>query len=247
MLGSGRYDGCNVAIYLHLKKAWQIKRLKDEALNRNFTLMHWLYNESKLRWLLFLVAATLFFAWFQQTYFVSDILYYNTYGDTLSIETIDSLIAKAKEYSFLGYLAIPVIILLRILFTTLCLYIGSFFRNISNNFKVCFNVALKADLVFALALLFNIIYHTIEGSNNLVELSSNPLCLLYYVDIASIPKYLLYPVGLMNFFELFYWVFLTGLIKYRYAYSVSDAFEFVMASYGTGTLLVILTIVFFTI
>jgi hypothetical protein len=193
------------------------------------------------------VAATLFFAWFQQTYFVTDILYYNTYGDTLSIETIDLLIAKAKEYSFWGYLAIPAIILLRILFTTVCLYVGSFFRNISNNFKVCFNVALKADMVFALALLFNIIYHIIVGFDSLTELSSNPLYLLYYVDITSVPKYLLYPVGLMNVFEWLYWIFLAGLIKYRYAYTVSGAFEFVMASYGTGTLLVILTIAIFMI
>jgi hypothetical protein len=31
-----RYGGCNIAIYLHLKKAWQIKQLKDEAHNRKF-------------------------------------------------------------------------------------------------------------------------------------------------------------------------------------------------------------------
>ena len=210
-------------------------------------IMQWLYNTSKLQWLLFLVAATLFFAWFQQTYFVTDILYYNTYGDTLSIETIDLFIEKAKAYSFLGYLAIPAVILLRILFTTFCLYIGSFFRNISNNFKVCYNVALKADMVFVLALLFNVVYHTLVGFNSLTELSSNPLYLLYYVDLETVPKYLLYPVGLMNFFELLYWALLVGLVKYRYAYTASGALEFVVASYGTGTLLVILVIVFFVI
>jgi hypothetical protein len=209
--------------------------------------MQWLYNKPKLKWLLFLVAATLFFAWFQQTYFVTDILYYNTYGDTLSIETIDLLIDKAKKYSFWGYLAMPAIILLRIFFTTICLYLGSFFRNITGNFKTCFNIALKADAVFVLALLFNVVYHVFAGFNNLTELSSNPLYLLYYLNLESIPKYLLYPVGLMNFFELLYWALLAGLVKYRYEYTVSGAFEFVAASYGAGTLLVILVVVLFVI
>ncbi|MDR1582396.1 MAG: hypothetical protein LBS55_03910 [Prevotellaceae bacterium] len=209
--------------------------------------MSWLYNEPKLKWLLLLTATTLFFAWFQQTYFATDILYYNTYGDTLSIETIDLLIENAKKYSLWGYLAIPAIILLRILFTTLCLYLGSFFRNISNNFKVCFNIALKADAVFLLALLFNVVYHTLAGFDNLIELTTNPLYLLYYVDGESIPKYLLYPVGLVSFFELLYWAFLAGLVKYRYEYTASGSLEFVAASYGTGTLLVILVVVFLVI
>lgn len=202
--------------------------------------MKWLYNEPKLRWFLFLGAATLFFVWYQQTFFISDTLYYNTYGDQLSIETIDSLIGDAKKYAWLGYVSAPFVLLIRITFTTLCFYTALFFKNVESKFCFCFNIALKADVSFVFLGLFNIIYHLAVPAENLVDLSGNPLSLIYYMDIESIPRYLLYPIGLINLFEFLYWGLLISLIKYKYKFSVSESFKFVFSSYGVGLLLLAL-------
>lgn len=199
-----------------------------------------LYNQSKYKWLLFLIAATLFFVWYQQTFFISDTLYYNTYGDQLSIETIDSIIGNAKKYAWLGYVLAPFVLLIRITFTTLCLYTALFFKNIESNFSSCFNMALKADVSFVLLGLFNIIYHLAVPVENLMDLAGNPLSLIYYLDVESIPKYLLYPIGLINLFEFIYWGLLISLINYRYKLSVSESFKLVLSSYGAGLLLLAL-------
>lgn len=199
-----------------------------------------LYNQSKYKWLLFLIAATLFFVWYQQSFFISDTLYYNTYGDQLSFETIDSIIGSAKKYAWLGYIASPFVLLIRITFTTLCLYTALFFKNVESNFSSSFNIALKADVSFVFLGLFNIIYHLAVPAENLIDLAGNPLSLIYYLDIESLPKYLLYPIGLINLFEFFYWGLLISLIKYRYKYSISESFKFVLSSYGLGLLLLAL-------
>jgi len=202
--------------------------------------MSWLYSESKLRWFLFLIGATVVFTWFQQTFFVSDILYYNTYGDQLSMDTIELIIGKTKEYSWLSYLFAPLLLLLRITLVSCCFYTAFFFKNRQSDFSSCFNIALKADTVFLFSGLFNIVFRLIVPATNLTELHANPLSLLYYINVEAIPSYLLYPLGLINLAEFFYWVLMVGLVRYRYKFSASDSFSFVLQSYGIGLLFVVL-------
>ena len=204
--------------------------------------MQWLYNESKLWWLLFLIVTTIICMWVQQTFFISDSLYYNTYGDQLSIETIEMFISNAKEYLPYTYVAATLVIVIRILFTSICLYIASFFAGIAHNFKCCYNIALKADVVFLMAGLFNLVYHLIVSYDNLIDMAVNPLLLSYYVDLASLPKYLLYPLSLVNGFEIAYWLLLALLWRYAYKYSFADSLAFVAKSYGWGLLFIILVI-----
>lgn len=201
-----------------------------------------LYNQSKYQWLLFLIAATLFYVWYQQTFFISDILYYNTYGDQLSIETIDSMIGNTKKYAWLGYISAPFVLLIGITFTTLCLYTALFFKNVESKFSSCFNIALKADVSFVFLGLLIIIYQLVVPAENFMDLAGNPLSLIYYLDVESLPRYLLYPIGLINLFEILYWGLLISLIKYRYKFSVSESFKFVLSSYGVGLLLLALVL-----
>lgn len=199
-----------------------------------------LYNQSKYQWLLFIVAATLFFVWYQRTFFISDILYYNTYGDQLSVETIDSIIGNVNKYAWLGYISTPFVLLIRITFTTLCLYIGFFFKNIESNISSCFNIALKAEVSFVFLGLFNIIYHLVVPVDNLMDLTGNPLSLIYYLDLESLPRYLLYPIGIINFFAFLYWGLLVLLIKSQYRFLNTESLIFVLSSYGAGLLLIAL-------
>lgn len=199
-----------------------------------------LYNQSKFKLLLFLIAAALFFVWYQQYFFISDTLYYNTYCNQLSLETIDSLIENSEKYAWIGYISAPFVPLIRITFTALCFYTAFFFKNFESNFSSCFHIALWADVSFVFLGLFNIIYHLVVPLDNLMDLAENPLSLIYYLDVDSIPKFLLYPIGLINMFEFIYWGLLIMLIKNRCKFSISESFNFVLSSYGVGLLLITL-------
>jgi len=202
--------------------------------------MQHLYNESKQWWLLCLIAATVVFTWLHQTFFVSDILYYNTYGDQLSMETIALMIGGAKKYVWVSYLAGPLFLMLRVTLVACCFYTALFFKSEKPDFASCFNIALKSDTVFVLFGLFNMVYHLIVPATNLTELSANPISILYYLNLENIPGYLLYPIGLINLAEFCYWGLMVGMIRYRYKFSTSNSFDFVLKSYGTGLLLMVL-------
>jgi hypothetical protein len=77
-------------------------------------------------------------------------------------------------------------------------------------------------------------------AESLMDLAGNPLSLIYYLDVESLSRYLLYPIGLINLFEFLYWGLLISLFKYRYKFSVSKSFKFVFSSYGVGLLLIVL-------
>ena len=201
----------------------------------------WLCKKSKLWWFVFLVTATLFFTWFQQRFLTSDILYYNTYGDSLSIETIDNMIAVAKKYSWGAYFIGPVIIFLRIIFASLCFYTALFFRDIKSDFASCFNIAIKADTAFLFLSFLNIIYFSFSPIHTLTDIVF-PFSLSYFLDLTSIPQYILYPLGLLNVGEVIYWILLVMLIRYRYKMSASDSLWFILTSYGVGLLLISLII-----
>ncbi|MCL2502185.1 MAG: hypothetical protein FWE99_03530 [Bacteroidales bacterium] len=202
--------------------------------------MSWIYNESKLWWFLSLMGATVVFTWLQQTFFVSDILYYNTYGDQLSMETIELMIGGAKKYAWVTYLATPLLLLLRVTLVACCFYIALFLKNENSDFASCFNITLKSDTAFLLFGLFNMTYQLLVPATNLTELAANPVSLMYYLNVEKIPGYLLYPIGLVNLSEFFYWGMMAGLVRFRYNISLSKSLSFILESYGTGLLLMIL-------
>lgn len=138
-------------------------------------MIKWIYYESKLWWFLFLVTSTIFSAWLNQTYVLTDTIYYNTYGEQFSMETIESMIESARRYSWIAYIAVFGIIIIRVLFTSICLYFAVFFKDMKESFETCFNIALKADAIFLVALLFNLLYQGLVSSRDLIELSSNPV------------------------------------------------------------------------
>ena len=192
---------------------------------------------SKSRWLLLIIIATLIFTWIQQRYNLSEVLFYNTYGDSLSIETIDNMIAVAKKYSWSAYLLVPIVMLLRMLFASVCFYVALFLRDIKSDFASCFNIAIKADTAFLLLGFLNIIYFSFSHVLTLTDIVS-PFSLSYFLDLTSIPQYILYPLGLLNVGEVIYWILLVMLIRYRYKMSASDSLWFILTSYGVGLLLI---------
>ena len=211
-----------------------------QAANRTL-IMKYGMNYPKMKWLLILIIAALIFTWIQQQNNFSEALYYNTYGDSLSIETIDNMISVAKKYSWSVYLVTPVMLLLRICFTSLLFYIALYFRDIKSNFGSCFNIAIKADTAFLFVGLLNIIYFTFVPIETLADIMT-PFSLAYFIDMTSIPPYIIYPLGLINLGEIIYWILLVIMVRYQYKMSISDSLWFIVSSYGVGLLLLSLTI-----
>jgi len=188
-------------------------------------------------------------------YCAIDYLYLNdhnlliqTFGQQLSINRIEQLIEASKNWQWVGYAFIPIVLFIRISFTSICLYIGCFIANFKVRFKDLFKIAILCDFVFVLSGLAKLIFLIFfKKVYTLEDLQFQPLSLLELFDRSSLDALFIYPFSLISVFELLYWLalvwFLSGLIEKPFDISLKT----VASSYGTGLLLWILFVMFLTV
>ena len=180
--------------------------------------------------------------------FNTEELYYQSFGEQMAAHRIAEMIELSLKWQWIGYAFIPIVVLIRISFTSLCLYTGCFLVNLKVRFKELFKVALLADFIFILAgltkLVMLIFYKEV---NTLEDLQFQPLSLLELFDRKSVDVLFIYPSSMISIFELLYWLALTWLLTGINEQPFGSSLKTVASSYGSGLLLWVLFMMFLTV
>lgn len=207
-----------------------------------------LFNYNGWRYFVLLFGYTFLITFAINYLFLSDELFYQSVGEQLAVDRIAKMIEFSKKWQWIGYLFIPLVVLNRVGFTAICIYIGCFLSDHRINFGKLFKVALLSDFVFVLAgitkLLILIFFKEIYSVK---DLQFQPLSLMELFSKDSIDKLFVYPFSLISVFELLYWIVLAGLLSVVINQSFSKSFKTVASSYGTGLLLWVLIVMFLTV
>lgn len=180
--------------------------------------------------------------------YFSEIIYFQTFGDQLVEERINILFKISKKWQWFGYALIPIVVLIRVGFTSICLYIGLFVVDLKIPFRDLFKVTLLADFVFVFAGLTKmVILIFFKDVSTLYDLQFQPLSLMELFDRESVDQLLYYPLSLVSVFELIYWLTLAWLLTEVVEKPFGSTFKTVASSYGTGLLLWVLFIMFLTV
>jgi hypothetical protein len=166
----------------------------------------------------------------------------------LATARIAKIIEQAQKWEWLGYFFISVVALIRISFTATCLYAGLFLADIKVRFRDLFKVALLADFVFVaaeIAKLITLIFF--NEVNTLADLQFQPLSLLQLFDKDSVDSLLVYPLSLLNVFEVLYWLALAWLLIGVVEKPLGNTLKTAAISYGPGLLLWVLFVMFLTV
>ncbi|WP_428655089.1 hypothetical protein [Runella sp.] len=197
--------------------------------------------------LLFLALAT--FGILSNYILISDTLYFNTFAEQLTYEQIEAVITQTKEWQWVGYALIPLIVLIKLTLITACLSLGVYFFTNHFSFKAAFRVALEAEFVFLIPVFLKIVWFAVfQTDYTLQDLQSfYPLSALNFFDSTQVQPWLIYPLQLFNVFEIIYWVLLAKGISQLIEHDMGKSMEVVMASYGTGLLLWVAVVMFITV
>jgi len=187
--------------------------------------------------------------------FVSDILYYQTYGEQLALSRIDKMLELSKKWEWLGYVFIPIILFIRVVFTSLCLYIGIFFVQIDLKFSKLFKIALLAEFVYVLSGITKlVVFIFFKELSTLNDLQFIPFSLLNIFDKNAIDPLFVHPLGMLNIFNLVYFLVLAWLLKdlineekEKPTQNFGGALKLVVTSYGSGLLLWVVLGMFLTL
>lgn len=180
------------------------------------------------------------------TLIFTDQFYYRSYSDFASVNIIEAFIEIKNRFSWAGYLLHPFLIFIKLLFVTCCICTGAILADINFQFASIFQSSILAECVFIIAQIVNVInlfYHkefvTIETMANYFPLSA-----LSFYGIENVVPWLHYLLQTLNFFEVFYILFISWLLSKQWKPGLTDTLNIVLPSYGTGLLLWVLLVTF---
>jgi hypothetical protein len=136
------------------------------------------------------------------------------------------------------------------------LYTGAFFYSKSKvTFKQLLNAVIKAEFVFLLVGIAKIIWFYFFQTNYTLEDLQYfyPLSALNIVGYKGLESWFIYPLQVLNLFELAYWLLLSYFVG-KLAFTEKDkgkpmdlGFKIVTSSYGSALLLWVVVVMFFTL
>jgi len=209
--------------------------------------MNWLLKLDNRNCYFALCLVSVLFAFLIKRFLYTDQLYYSTLAEQYTSEQIQIILGNlnAGWRQAIGYVFIPVIIIIRIFYTSFCLYIGNLVEEYHWKFKSLFNISLKADIVFCLSSACNFYYYALlENYKTIDDLGENCTSLLKIVGRESIPSWLILAFNSINVFELLYVALLVVMLKMSFHITYFKSIIFVLLTYCIGNYLYLVAMTF---
>jgi len=180
---------------------------------------------------------------------IADSLYYDLLGNKLSYERINQIIEESKKWKWVSYALIPPLVLIKCFLISSCLYIGGFFSKADKSISDFFRIIILAEFLLFLPVIVKIAWfgfiHRNYGLNDLTSFS--PFSVFNMFDKTEVDVWFIYPLQLLNIFELLYWFLLAYLLKYVINKNFSESLGFVASTYGVGLFIWVLVVTFLTV
>lgn len=179
-----------------------------------------------------------------------DNLIYNSLAEKLTSQQIEDFLHLQKKWHWLGYLFMPILLLIKTSLITTVLYIGTFFLgNLSITLKQLWSLVLNVEFVFILVPLFKIIWFYFFQTNYTLEDIQYfyPLSAINITGYKGLEPWLIYPLQTLNLFELAYIIFLAYQIGAITKTNADTGLKIVAFSYVPALFLWVTVIMFFTL
>jgi hypothetical protein len=179
-----------------------------------------------------------------------DKLVYNSLTENLTSNQIKNLFDFQDKWKWLGYVFIPIYILLKTSIIASVLFIGIFFFSKKEiKFKSVWEIVVKSEFIFLLVPIFKILwFYFIETNYKLNDFQYfYPLSALNIIGYTGLETWFIYPFQTINLFELGYWLLLAFYLGKVTETNMDKGFKIVVFSYGPALLLWIAFIMFLTL
>lgn len=221
------------------------------------TTRDFLYNEKEMKvsstksLLVFILICGLYFllSLMSDLLLFSDDLVYNYLSEKLPHKQIEDLTEIIQKRKWLAWGLIPIFLMKNFFLVAMCFSTGALLYGYESSFKKFFLVAIKSEFIFLIPIIIKLTWFSlIETDYDLIELQVfSPLSAINLVDMESIEPWYIYPLRLLNVFELLYWAVLAIQLQQIIGQSLTKSFVFVATTYGMGLLLWVLFVLFLTV
>lgn len=178
----------------------------------------------------------------------TDDLIYDSFSNKFTQNQLNDLIELKNKWKFWGYFSIPFILLFKITIISATIDAGLFFFNEKVKFTKIWNIVVKAEYIFLLVIVVKTIWFLILDSNyDIYDLETfYPFSAINIIGHRNIDSWFIYPLQLLNLFELAYWIVLGYLLNKEISHKNNDqGLKIIAYSYGLSLFLWTGMIMFF--
>ncbi|MCH2197053.1 hypothetical protein [Kordia sp.] len=176
-------------------------------------------------------------------------LYVNSLADQFTQGQIAEILNFKQKWQWVGYLFIPILLLIKVSIIALVLDIGLFFFGEEMKYKTIFRAVVKAEFIFLGVIVIKTLWlYCFVPNYTLVDIQNfYPLSVLTFVNYENIASWLVYPLQTLNLFEVLYWFFLAYLISKQIKQSIGKGFSIVASSYGVSLVIWVTGMIFLSL
>jgi len=207
-----------------------------------------------MKFFVFNVLANIFFRILFDSYVSTENVSIEFLNDRLTDSQINDYLELHFKIKTISYFSIPFFLLIKTTLVATCLYMGAFFfSKVSFTFKKLWSIAVKAEYVFLLVGALKIVwFYFFQTTYSLEDLQYfYPLSGLNIIGYAGLEPWYIYPLQVLNLFEVAYWLvlgyFLGQLVFKDKAYPMQEGLKVVAMSYGPALLLWVALVMFLTL
>jgi hypothetical protein len=199
---------------------------------------------------LVLVLITFLLTFLSEITLDSESLFIGSLAENISEQELLEVLEIKDKWKWLGYLILPLLLLFKVSLIAWILDLGCFFLSSDVRYKSLFSITVKSELIFLLVVFIKVTWFYFFNTDfNLEDLQYfYPLSALSLIGHEGIEPWFIYPLQVLNLFEITYWFVLAYLIGKEINDTVSTkGLQIVASSYGVGLLIWVVTIMFLTL
>lgn len=156
------------------------------------------------------------------------------------------IIAEQKKWAFFAYILIPVFLFIKVGFCVLTIEIGTIIFDFKVKFKQIVFIVLQAEFVFVTMSIVKLIWviYFIDSLTYEYLVYFTPLALSNLFSYKTTDEWYIYPLQVINLFEVFYWILLSFLLSKKIKYSFLKTFFLILKTYVACLLMWVLFLIF---
>lgn len=174
-------------------------------------------------------------------------LIYKDLSEQLTLRQIEEIFEAQSQWAWVGYIILPLLLFFKITLIAWVLAIGGFFNEVILSHGKYFRIVLLTEFIFLLPAILKIVwFYFFETDFTYGQVGEYvPLSVQSFLNTNGIPKWALYPLQIVNVFEVVYWVLLAFLIDK--ASRSEKGMKVVLMGYGPALFIWIVFIMFLTL
>lgn len=199
--------------------------------------------------LIILIVIYFLLTYLSESWIFNKDFFYRSLSTEFPLTSLEGVMETKQMYWWASYLIQIVMVLCKVLFAALCIFIGVVLADIKFSFKDLFRSVILAEFVFIIAQSIYLANLYINRTDLTFENAANyfPLSALSFLGVETVVQWLHYPLQTLNLFEVVYILCISWLLSKQWKPNFVESLNIVIPSYGLGLLVWIVLVVFLTL